>query len=107
MKIMQCNAIKYAFQKVEISFSIHLITKVSLLDPTDIPEVKCFLQGAINHGLTWSRTNTDVLSDGTYAANTAGYQTLKTDIQTRCEKEKFKRQLLRVLRKLYEDDDEE
>jgi hypothetical protein len=71
----------------------------------DIPEVNCFLQAAINHGLTWSRSNTDVLSDGTYAANTAGYQTLKTDIQTRCQDEKFKRQLLRMLRKMYEEEE--
>jgi hypothetical protein len=45
------------------------------------------------------------LSDGTYAANTAGYQTLKTDIQTRCQDEKFKRQLLRMLRKMYEEEE--
>jgi hypothetical protein len=73
----------------------------------DIPEVNCFLQAAINHGLTWSRSNTDVLSDGTYAANTAGYQTLKIDIQTRCQDEKFKRQLLRILRKMHDDEEEE
>ncbi len=69
--------------------------------------MKCFLQGAIDRGLIWSRTNTDVLSDGTYAANPAGYQTLKTDVQTRCQKEKFKRQLLLALRKFYEDDNDE
>ena len=79
----------------------------SLLDPMDIPEVKCFLQGATNNGLTWSRYNTDVLSDGTYAANTAGYQTLKTDIQTRCQEEKFKRQLLRALRQMYSEESDE
>jgi hypothetical protein len=71
----------------------------------DISEVKCFLQGANNHGLTWSRYNADVLSDGTYAANTGGYQTIKTYIQTICQNEKFKRQLLRVLRKMYEDEE--
>jgi hypothetical protein len=106
MKITPSYAIKYVLKKVELMISIPLIKTVSLVDPTDIPEVKCFLQGAINHGLIWSQTNTNVLSDGTYAANTAGYQTLKTDIQTRCQKEKFKRQLLRALRKLYEDADE-
>lgn len=71
-----------------------------------IPEVKCFLQGATNHGLTWSRYDTNVLSDGTYAANPSGYQTLKTDIQTKCQNENFKRQLLRALRKMYEDEEE-
>ncbi|CAF5159335.1 unnamed protein product, partial [Rotaria sp. Silwood1] len=70
-------------------------------------EVACFLQGAINHGLTWSRSNKDVLSDGTYASNTVGYQALKIDIQTRCQNEKLKRELLRALRKIYEDDDED
>ncbi len=78
--------------------------KIFFLDPTDISEVKCFLQGVINHGLTWSPYNTDVLSDDTYASNTAGYQTLKIDIQTRCQKEKFKRQFLRVIRKFYEEE---
>jgi hypothetical protein len=80
-----------------------LHNKNFILDPADIPEVKCFLQGAVNHGLTWSRSNTDVLSDGTYAANTAAYQTLKTDIQTRCKDEKLKRELLRAIRKMYEE----
>ncbi|CAF0835014.1 unnamed protein product [Rotaria sordida] len=75
-------------------------------NPMDTPAVKCFLQGAINHGFTWSRFNTDVLSDGTYAANTGGYQALKIDIQTRCQNEKLKRQLLRALRKMYEEDEE-
>ncbi|CAF0934350.1 unnamed protein product [Rotaria sp. Silwood1] len=76
-------------------------------NPMDIPEVKCFLQGAINRGLTWSRLNADVLSDGTYASNMGGYQALKTDIQTRCQNEKLKRQLLRVLRKMHEEEEEE
>ncbi|CAF2345828.1 unnamed protein product [Rotaria sp. Silwood2] len=76
-------------------------------NPMDMPEVKCFLQGAINRGLIWSRYNTDVLSDGTYASNTVGYQALKTDIQTRCQNEKLKRQLLRALRKMHEEDEEE
>lgn len=71
----------------------------------DIPEAKCFLQRTINNGFTWSRYNTDVLSDGTYAANTVGYQSLKTDIQTNCQKEKFKRQLLRALRTMYDEEE--
>ncbi len=77
------------------------------LDPMDIPEVKCFLQGAINHGLTWSRYITDVISDGTYASNTVGYHTLKTDIQTACQGEKLKRQLLRALRKMHQEEEED
>jgi len=32
---------------------------------------------------------------------------LKTDIQTKCQNEKFKRQLLRALRTMYEDEQEE
>ncbi|CAF0843775.1 unnamed protein product [Adineta ricciae] len=75
--------------------------------PTDMAEVKCLLQGVVNRGLTWSRYYPDVISDGTYASNTYGYQTLKTDIQTRCEKEKFKRQLLRALRQMYEEDEQD
>jgi hypothetical protein len=71
----------------------------------NIPEAKCFLQGAINRGLIWSRDYTNVLSDGTYAADKAGWQTLKTDIQTKCQKEQFKRQLLRALRNMYEDEE--
>lgn len=104
---VQCN--KICLSKSRKSWlKFHWLKGKSLyLAPGDIPEVNCFLQGAINRGLVWSRTNTDVLSDGTYAANTAGYQTLKTDIQTKCQKEKFKRQLLRALRKMYEDEDEE
>ncbi|CAF0979550.1 unnamed protein product [Adineta ricciae] len=74
-------------------------------NPADIPEVRCFLEGVINHGLTWSKYNSDVISDGTYAANTGGYQALKTDIQTKCQKEKFKRQLLRILRTMYDEED--
>ncbi|CAF0941904.1 unnamed protein product [Adineta steineri] len=76
-------------------------------NPTDIPAVNCFLQGVINHGLTWSKYNTDAISDGTYAANTIGYHTLKTDVQTRCKDEKLKRQLLRALRKMSIEENEE
>lgn len=104
---MHFYAMQSAYQKVEIFIKISFIQKKNLLlDPMNIPEVKCFLQGAINHGLTWSQYNTDVLSDGTYAANTGGYQILKTDIQTRCQNENFKRQFLPVLRKMYEDEEE-
>ena len=60
----------------------------------DMPEARCFLQGALDRGLTWSRY--DVLSDGTYDSNVWGYQALKTDIQTKCKDEKLKRQLLRT-----------
>ena len=70
----------------------------------DVSEVKCFLQGAMSIGLTWSRSNADVLSDGTYAANTAGYQAVKIDVQTRCKDEKLKRDLLRALRTLDAED---
>ncbi len=76
------------------------------LDPTDMPEVKCFLQGITSRGLTWSRYNSNVISDNTYASNTQGYQTLKTDIQTKCQNQGFKRELLRALRRMYEEDQE-
>ena len=69
--------------------------------------MRCFLGRAIDNGFTWSRYNTDVLSDGTYAANPSGYQTLKTDIQTRCQNQKFKRKLLRALRKMYEEEEKD
>lgn len=71
----------------------------------DIPEVKCFLQGAINHGFIWSRYNPDLLSDGTYAADPSGYQTLKTDIQTKCQNEKFKRQFIQAFREIYDEEE--
>ena len=77
------------------------------LDPTDIAEARCFLQGAANRGFTWSRYNSNVLSDNTYASNTSGYQALKIDIQTKCKDEKFKRALLRALRKMYDEEDEQ
>jgi hypothetical protein len=75
-------------------------------NPTDMPEVKCFLQGITSRGLTWSRYNSNVISDNTYASNTQGYQTLKTDIQTKCQNQGFKRELLRALRRMYEEDQE-
>ncbi|CAF3428048.1 unnamed protein product [Rotaria socialis] len=85
-----------------------LCNKICLSNnPMSIPAAQCFLQGAINRGFTWSRNNANVLSDGTYAANTAGYQALKIDIQTRCKDEKLKRELMRALRKMYQDNDEE
>ncbi len=68
-----------------------------------IPQAKCFLQGAIDRGLTWSQYHPDILSDGTYASNPYGYQALKADIQTKCKGENLKRQLLRTLRKMYDD----
>jgi hypothetical protein len=77
------------------------IDSVRSIDPTDIPEVRCLLQGAIDNGFSWSRYDGDVMSDGTYAADKMGYQALKIDIQTRCQDEKFKRQLMRVLRRLH------
>ena len=76
-------------------------------DPTETPEVKCFLQGVINHGLSGSKYDGDLISDGTYAANPSGYASVKLDVQTRCQDEKFKRQLLRALRRLYEGTEEE
>lgn len=99
MKTTQFFAIKSAFRKVEFFSSYQLIENPSLLDPMDIPEVSCFLQGVVNHGLTWSQYNPDIISDGTYAANPTGYQTLKIDIQTRCVKETFKRRFFRVYQK--------
>lgn len=74
-------------------------------NPTETPEVKCFLQGVVNHGLTWSKYDGDLISDGTYAANPYSFSSLKTDIQTRCQDEKFKRELLRSLRRLYDEFD--
>lgn len=105
MKIVQSYAIKSVFRKVISSFLNQLNeTYFSSLDPTDIPEVLCFLQGAVNHGLTWSQYNPDVVSDGTYAANPSSYQTLKVDIQSRCQQETFKRQLFRVLEDLSDEE---
>jgi hypothetical protein len=97
------------FKKYRINkyFEDFLIWVFVYLDPMDMPEVKCLLQGATNRGLTWSRYNSNVLSDGTYASNTNGYQALKIDIQTRCEKETFKRELLRKLREMYEEEQQE
>ena len=63
------------------------------------------MQGAANRGFTWSRYNSNVLSDNTYASNTSGYQALKVDIQTKCKDEKFKRALLRALRKMYDEEE--
>ncbi|CAF1273064.1 unnamed protein product [Adineta steineri] len=74
--------------------------------PTDLPEAKCFLQGLTNIGLTWSRYYPDVISDNTYASNTNGYQALKTDKQTKCQGEKLKRQLVRALRRMYDEEQE-
>lgn len=76
------------------------------LDPIDASEVKCFIQGAINNGLTWSRYNPTVISDGTYASNPSAYQALKVDIQTKCAKEHFKREFLMALRELGTESDE-
>lgn len=73
----------------------------------DMSEVRCFLQGIQNRGLTWRSYNSDVISDNTYASDVNGWQSLKTDIQTKCESEKFKRQLLRELRRMQEEDQEE
>ena len=71
-------------------------------------EVKCFLNGAVSRGLTWSRLNSNVLSDGKYASNQNGYQALKVDIQTKCKDEKYKRALRRALRNMEaEDSDDE
>jgi hypothetical protein len=72
----------------------------------DLPEVKCFLQGAMNRGITWSGSATNVLSDGTYASDTYGYQALKVDIQTKCKDENLKRELMRALRKMNEEQQE-
>lgn len=73
----------------------------------DMPEVKCFLQGITSRGLTWSRYNSAVISDNTYASNTQGYSTLKTDIQTKCQGENFKRALLRALRRMYDEEEQQ
>lgn len=71
-----------------------------------LTEAKCFLTSARNKGY-WSSYNSNVLSDGTYAKNPSGYQALKVGIQTKCVKENFKRQLLRALRRLEEDQESE
>lgn len=71
----------------------------------DIAEVKCFLQGITSRGLVWSRLNSNVISDGTYSSNISGYQALRNDIQTRCKDEKFKRALLRALRRMYDEEE--
>ncbi len=92
-----------SFAKYKYYLKIHFLKTKHLLDPMNIPEAKCFLQGAISRGLTWSRYDPDILSDGTYASNPYGYQTLKADIQTKCKGEKLKRQLLRTLRKMYDE----
>jgi len=75
--------------------------------PTDTEEVKCFLQSIASHGLTWSRYNPDVISDNTYASNTAGYSALKEDVQTKCQGQSFKRELMRALRRMYEEEEAE
>jgi hypothetical protein len=77
------------------------------LDPMDMPKVKCFLKGITNLGLPWSRFNSDVINDNTYASTTQGYQTLKADIQTKCKNQGFKRELLRALRGMYEEEEEQ
>lgn len=81
-----------------------MIPCVLIKDPTETAKVKCFLQGVINHGLTWSKYDGDLISDGTYAANPYAYSSVKMDVQTRCQDEKFKRALLRALRRLYEEE---
>ena len=73
----------------------------------DMSEVRCFLQGIQNRGLTWRTYNSDVITDNTYAADVNGWQAKKTDIQTKCQDEKFKRQLLRALRRMEEEDNNE
>ncbi|CAF1162345.1 unnamed protein product [Rotaria sp. Silwood1] len=66
-------------------------------NPSTIFEVKCFLETVVRHGLVWSMSNSNVISDGTYEADKRGYHDLKKDIQTKCQKESFKRQLQRAL----------
>lgn len=70
-------------------------------------EVKCFLDGIRGRGLAWSSTYPDVISDNTYESDKSGWQTLKTDIQTKCANEQFKRQLLRALRRMDDEDEDE
>ena len=66
--------------------------------------MNCFLRNIRNNGLTWSSYYPDVISDNTYASNTRGYQSLKIDIQTKCQKSSFKREFFRTLRQMYEDE---
>jgi len=72
----------------------------------DLYEVRCFLQSVQNNGLRWTIYNSNVLSDGTYSSNTYGYDALKTDIQTKCQGESFKRQFLGAIRRMYEEEQE-
>jgi hypothetical protein len=58
----------------------------------------------IKNGLTWSRQYPNVISNGTYASNPNGYQTVKTEIQKTCQEAKFKRALLLAIRKMNDDE---
>ncbi|CAF3621322.1 unnamed protein product [Rotaria sordida] len=76
-------------------------------NPMGTFQIKCFLETIQKHGLVWSIYDSDVISDGTYESDRRGYQALKVDIQTKCQKESFKRQLLRALRRMNEEESEE
>lgn len=69
-----------------------------------MPEPRCFLSAIQKNGLTWAFA--DVITDGTSASST-GYYLLKTNVQKGCEGKSLKRQLLRQLRKMYEEDNED
>ncbi len=98
-----CN--KLCLSKSKINFYKIFSSVFVCLDPTALPEVKCLLQSAQKKGLKWSIYNSNTLSDGTYAANPTAWQTLKTDIQTKCKGQSFKRELLQALRGMYDEQD--
>ncbi|CAF3355062.1 unnamed protein product [Rotaria socialis] len=71
-------------------------------NPSVLSEAKCFLDTIRRNGLTWSSSNSYIISSGKYASNVAGYGATKTDIQTKCQKESFKRELMLELRQMYD-----
>ena len=95
-----------SFPKSEKIYSEIFTFAYSHLGPRNIPEVKCFLESIERRGLTLG-SNSDVISDNTYSSDKQGWQKLKTDIQTECKSEKFKRELLRALRRMYDEDEDE
>ncbi|CAF1413722.1 unnamed protein product [Didymodactylos carnosus] len=75
--------------------------------PKDFSEVRCFLNGAASRGWVWgSSSYPTVLSDGFYASSLLNYNVAKIRVQTDCQNSKLKRQLLRALRKLDEEEQE-
>ncbi|CAF2151074.1 unnamed protein product [Rotaria magnacalcarata] len=71
-------------------------------NPLALSEAKCFLDTIRRNGLTWSSSNSYIISSGKYASDITRYDATKTDIQTKCQKESFKRELLLELRQMYD-----